>query len=285
MEPQLEDKFIAFVDILGFQSMVNVVEEHDELRLSDLLECCSKLSQLNHVRGILEYGPTICPESRYESRDLRYQVTQVSDCAIVSAEVSPAGVVNLLAHVSACVYALMMKGKMVRGYVTRGNIYHKDNQFIGTGYQHAKSKEKEVKAFRISPNDGSTPFVELDPVVVNYIRKETDKCVREMFMRMCREDDSGIAVVFPFKKLSGLVGGNLMDMEACRQSLYVVRKWIKDFIRKLESQSPSSDSEANKKSKYYRKFLYEQLDACASIEQELYLLNQPAVRLRHEGNI
>ena len=59
--PQFEDKFIAYVDILGFKSKVESAEGQDGLSLSDLLEYCSILSQPNISLGILEYGPTICP--------------------------------------------------------------------------------------------------------------------------------------------------------------------------------------------------------------------------------
>ena len=222
--PQLEDKFIAFVDILGFKSKVESVEGRDGLNLSDLLKYCSILSQPNLTLNILKDGPMFCPESEFKSRDLHYEVTQVSDCVVISAEVSPAGVINLLHHVATCVAQLMTEGMMARGYITRGNIYHKDNQFIGTGYQEAVEKEKVVRAFRFDTSKDSTPFVELNPIVVSYIKEETDECVQTMFRRMCTEDDHGIAAVFPFSYLSNLAGGNIMDAESCRKSLIVVRK-------------------------------------------------------------
>ena len=157
-EPQLREKFIAFVDILGFESKVEAVEK-GELRLSDLLGYCSKLAQESHTKDIAEHGPMICPKSKFKSQGLDYEVTQVSDCAVISAEVSPAGVINLLHHVSASVFGLMTKGIMVRGYISRGNIFHRNNQFIGTGYQNALHKEKEVGAFRFQLDETSTPFV------------------------------------------------------------------------------------------------------------------------------
>ena len=140
--PHLEDKFIAFVDILGFKSKVESVEGRDGLSLSDLLKYCSILSQRDFWLDILEYGPRICLESEFKSSDLHYEVTQVSDCVVISAEVSPAGVINLLHHVATCVAQLMTEGMMARGYITRGNIYHKDNQFIGTRLSRSVRKGK-----------------------------------------------------------------------------------------------------------------------------------------------
>ena len=69
-EPQLCDKFVAFVDILGFQSKVEAMERGEGIRLSELLELCSTLSQETHVDNLADYGPIICPESRYNSRNL-----------------------------------------------------------------------------------------------------------------------------------------------------------------------------------------------------------------------
>ena len=108
--------------------------------------------------------------------------------------------------------------------------------------------------------------MEIDPVVVKYIKEETDRCVHEVFKTLAREDENEIAVIFPFWKLSNLAGGNIMDAEECRRSLNVIREWIKDFMEKLDSQSPPSDTKANQKSSYYKRFLQEQLDECDRIE-------------------
>ena len=283
-EDQLQDKFVAFVDILGFQSKVNSLEERKGIGLSDLLELCSKLFQKAHVDSIAEYGPVICPESQYISRGLDYEVTQVSDCAVISVEVSPAGIINLLQHLSACVFGLLTRGVMVRGYLTRGAIYHRNNLFIGTGYQHAFQMEKQVSAFRLPTDSTSTPFVEMDADVVKYIKEETDQCVREIFKRLTKEDDNGIAVVFPFHRLSYLAGQNIDNEETCRRSLEVVRGWIADFLEKLNIQSPSSDTDANQKAVYYRKFLEEQLQECDRIEEFLGLMKEPAVKGRYDEN-
>ena len=284
-EPQLYDKFVAFVDILGFQSKVEAIERGEGIRLSELLELCSTLSQETHVKNVADYGPIICPESRYHSRNLDYEVTQISDCTVVSAEVSPAGIINLLQHISASVFRLMTKGIMVRGFITRGNIYHRDNQIIGTGYQNAFRMEKKVKAFRLPLDEASTPFVEIDKCVVNYVKEETDQCVREVFGRLAKEDENGIAVIFPFQRLSDLAGQNIMDVETCRKSLRTIRTWITDFLEKLDSHAPCTDMEANEKSIYYRRFLSEQLGECDRVEEFLRMLKEPAVKARYDENL
>ena len=279
-EPKFEDKFVAFVDILGFQSKVESAEQHREIRLSDILEMCRKLEDQAHVQAITTYGPTICPGSRYIDRNLNYQATQISDCAVFSVEVSPAGIINLLQHIAQAILGLLRLGVMVRGYVTRGNIFHKDKQFIGVGYQNALMRERLVSAFRMSEDDGATPFVEIDPEVESYIREETDECVRMQFARMTKHDsDNRVTVLFPFQRISNVAGGNIGEPEQCRRDLNVIRQWIGSFRERIERYSPSSNQDANRKSKYYIKVMDELLEECERIENALELLGQPAVRL------
>ncbi len=286
VEPQFRDKFVAFVDILGFTSKVAAADGRPGAQLSDLLEICGELESRSHVQSIAAYGPIICPESRYESRNLDYRVTQISDCAIISTEVSPAGVINLVEHISQSIIGLLQHGVLVRGYVTRGSIFHDDQQFIGVGYQNALTGEKSVRAFRMSESDGATPFVEVDPQVVRYIREETDACVVEMFGRMAKVDPAqDVTVLFPFQQLTNVVGGNISEPEKCQRSLAIVRTWIDSYKEKIKSQESVSDHVANKKTKYYMKILNDLLVECYEIENFLKIMKESAVNLRYNRNV
>ena len=279
-ESAFREKLIAFIDILGFKSKVEAAERGSETDLAGLLEQCSKLGQASHAKAISQHGPMVCPGSRHVQRTLDYAVTQMSDSALISVEVSPAGVVNLLHHVWAAVWGLLSDGSMVRGYVCRGSIYHDGEQFVGTGYQNAVEQEKQVRAFRMAADKSATPFVEIDPAVVEYVRDETDRCVREMFDRMTRSDAGGITVVYPVKRLSA-VAGNGGNLEQCEQNLRVVVGWIERYLSELESQSPERDPTANAKAKYYRRFLNEELERCERMRASLRSLREPAVKILH----
>ena len=278
-ESAFKDKLIAFIDILGFKSKVEAAESGSGTDLAGLLEQCSKLGQASHAKAISQHGPMICPGSKRVRRTLDYAVTQMSDSALISVEVSPAGVVNLLHHVWAAVMGLLTDGSMVRGYVCRGSIHHNGEQFMGTGYQSAVEQEKQVRAFRLAA-DKSTPFVEIDTAVVEYVRDETDRCVREMFDRMTTSDPGGITVVYPVKSLSAVAGGG-GNFEQCERNLRVVMGWIERYLTKLESQSPERDTMANAKAKYYRRFLNEELEKCERMGASLRSLRGPAVQIRH----
>ena len=285
-EPQFLDKFVAFVDILGFKSKVEASDRPDGTRLSEILKMCGKLENQSHIQSIAGYGPIICPESRYTSRDLDYKVTQISDCAIISSEVSPAGLINLLTHIAQSILGLLSYGVMVRGYVTRGHIFHNHTQCIGVGFQRAWTEEKSVRAFRMSEEDGGTPFVEIDPEVERYIREETDACVVKMFDRMTRKDsDNDVTVLFPFQNLTSVAGGNIAEPEKCRKDLSTIREWIRDYREKINLESPSLNPEASRKSKYYTKIIEDLLSECDEIEKFLNLGNRPAVKLMYDKDL
>ncbi len=95
---EFKDKFIGFVDILGFKELVDAAEAGMGMSLTQLLEILNDLGSLEDQAHFKKYGPTTCPESTYVQRDLNFRLTQISDCVVVSSEVSPAGLINLVSH-------------------------------------------------------------------------------------------------------------------------------------------------------------------------------------------
>ena len=267
-EPQFRDKFIAYMDILGFKSKVVSAEQGTALSLSQLLDSLSALENRKHSETIRIDGPRICPKSEYIRRDLDYRVTQTSDCAVVSAEVSLAGSINIIAHADGAALKLLTQGMMVRGYITRGNIFHEGNKFIGTGYEKALDGEKDGKAFQELAVDGGTPFVEIDPEVVRYINDCGDQCVKDAFTRMTKSAGD-ITVIFPYKRLVDLAFANDFSNGFDKHNLRAIRSLIHNARQKVESFAPSSDQHANRKSKYYLKLLNDVREQCDQIEQVL----------------
>ena len=267
-EPQFREKFIAYIDILGFKSKVQSAEQGTGLSLSQLLDSLVSLENRKHTETIRIDGPRICPKSRYNRRDLDYKVTQASDCVVVSAEDSPAGIINVIAHTDGAALRLLTQGMMVRGYITRGNIFHEGNTFIGTGYEKALEGEKNVRAFQELAVDGGTPFVEIDPEVVRYINDCGDQCVKDAFTRMTKSAGD-ITVIFPYKRLSDLAFANDLSKGFDKHNLRVIRSLIHNARKKVESFAPSSDQDATRKSKYYLKLLNDVLEQCEQIEKVL----------------
>lgn len=275
-EYRFQDKFIAVVDILGFSSKVEAAERgNSDVTLSDLLSYGRALAQEAHAQMIADSDtpPPICPNSLRHSRGLDYEVTQVSDGVVVSSEVSPSGLVNLLQHVSLAVLKLLASGVMVRGYVLRGTIFHDDWQFLGTGYQEAMEKEKSVQAFRLAEDDGGAPFVEIDQRVVRYAAEKTDGCVQSVFRALVEDDGCGHTVVFPYRQLLriALQAG---QAETVAKNLEWAERALTDFLDRIEKHSPRADPQANAKAKHLRRVLRDQLAQCDRIKNQTIAATQ-----------
>jgi len=279
---EFEERFIAFIDVLGFKNMVKEAEAGSGMPLAEIMDNLSKLGTSDDEKKHEKYGPTTCPQSETINRNLNFKVTQISDCAIISAEVSPAGIINLVSHCWGSVIKLLMKGIMCRGYITKGSIYHNNNQVIGTGYENAYLKESGVSAFKLEADERGTPFVEIDPVVCEYINNSTDKCVKEMFSRKTRTED-GITALFPFQRLShsfiiGGFGQKEFDPNKEKESNNNVRKLLNNLIERIEGFIDPQNEKAKIKSRHYINAIKEQIAVCDKTDEMIDILCQPFPR-------
>lgn len=279
-----KEKFVAFVDILGFKAMIEAAERGEGRPLAEIDVLLAELENAKSKSFFESHGPQICPHSSYLQKTLDFEITQVSDCAIVSAEISPAGVVNLVHHCWAIALNLLAKGVMVRGYITRGMIHHEGSKFRGTGYHTAFAREGNVQAFKHEADEKGTPFIEIDASVCKYVAEETDPCVKKMFGR-CVKSDGECVAIFPFQSLSHsfIIGdymGHKFDPEKERRSNNNLRKWLRDFLTELEKYVDQDNESAQRKVDHYRRALNEQLKICDTTDEFLDSLSAPFSRRR-----
>lgn len=180
----------------------------------------------------------------------------------------------MIGQIQGTTWKLLTQGVMLRGYITRGNIFHEDNNFFGPGYQRALEGEKKITAFQGSTGDVGTPFIEIDPAIVQYINESCDECVKTMFARMTK-NEGDVTAIFPFQKFSNLMSFGIDDLERGRQNIDLIRSSICSTREKILLFAPSFDSNATRKSKYYLKFLDDELAKCNRIEQQIDLLQKP----------
>jgi hypothetical protein len=307
---EFEEKFIGFVDILGFRKMLEasavvsnwslpelieavntfgvlglkkMVESDANVSGQSLSELIELLKNLGSPEDALRYkksGPIFCPESRYIQRDLNFKITQVSDCLLVSSEVSPAGLINLVGHCSTAVLKLLQKGKMCRGYISKGLIRHTDTSPypVGPGYEEVYSKEPIVAAFKHEADERGTPFVEVDSVVCAYAKECNDQCVKMMFSRMVK-DDGNVTVIFPFQLLShsfmiGDYRGHKFDPEKERRSNENVRLFIKELKERVMDLVDKSNPEAVIKAEHYIEMLNAQLAVCDRTDKVINIFSR-----------
>ncbi len=286
--PEFKDKFIGFVDVLGFKQMVAAAEAGTGMSLAELLECLKRLGAPEDQETFIKYGPITCPGSNRVQCDLDFRLSQVSDCVVVSSEVSPAGVINLVHHCWGAVIELLTRGIMCRGYITRGLIYHSDGQFIGSGYQEAYSREAQVRAFKRIADERGTPFVEVDPAVCEYVRDHGDWCVREMFSRFVKEDGR-ITVLFPFKRLghSFIIGGGPLyrfDPEREKRANQKMREGIETLKERVTALVDRSNLDAVSKAEHYIAALDAQLEMCKETDDIINKLSIPISVTKYSGS-
>lgn len=274
---EFTDKFIGFVDIMGFKSLVQAAHDHKGPNLVDLTQAVEALGTEADAQHIRTYGPTICPLARRIRKDLDFRIKQASDCVIVSAEVSPAGAINLISHCWTAQFKLLRMGLLCRGCIKRGPIYHTETHQIGPGLNDAVESEKLVSVFKQEADERGTPFIEVGPEVVQYVEEQGDQCVKEMFSRHVKHDGL-LTALFPFKRLNhsfAIIPGVPFDAEKEKQSVNVVRGWIRKMKDAVSQYVDQSDSKAVAKANHYIRMLDNQLVACDETEEIIDRLTRP----------
>lgn len=277
-DTEFKDKFIGFVDILGWKKFVEAAEAGTGMSLTQLREALKELGTPEDEKRFETHGPVICPGSSYVQRNLDFRLKRVSDCVVVSTEVSPAGVINLVGHCWGAVIRLLTKGIMCRGYITRGAVYHTETDIIGSGYQEALDKEDQVTAFKRESDERGTPFVEVDPVICDYVRDRGDQCVKKMFSRYVKQDGKVMAL-FPFQSFAHsfiIAGfGHAFDAEKEKRSNQNVRLMIEKVKDRVMALVDRSNPSAVSKADHYIAALDAQLVVCKKTDEMITMLNSP----------
>jgi hypothetical protein len=260
-----EDKFVAFVDILGFSDLVRRSEEGGPgaPSVDYVLELTKKLGASKDRDRFAEYGPTTCPSAPHKAKNLNFQVTQISDCVVVSAEVSPAGLINLTHYCFGVSIELLILGHLIRGYITRGKIFHSDAQIIGTGYMRAYEGEQKVSIFQTNTAEGGTPFIEIDPAVCTYVSEQPDACVKMMFGRMTESDGQHTAISpFPaLKKKPATIVDRNFDPRQWKLKVSAMRQNMLRLLSQLEQSEGSATVRDRAKIEHYKRKLLEIVSA------------------------
>lgn len=272
-------KFIAFIDILGFKKLVKQAESGAHLTLDQIIDFTNVLGTAEEVAAVSRFGPTVLPYSNKQTANVDFQLTQISDCVVVSTEISDSGVIQLLDYCSIVVLRLLRAGLMCRGYVTKGSIYHTPTQFIGSGYERACDAEREVRVFKGDDEKGGPPFIELSPEISAFIEQSTDATVKTMFQHFVLSDNKELTALYPFRRhlasLDTTVSHEGLSDVQRQERVNLVRDSIIRLRNGLEQYSPESDPEAFEKLRHYRRALDEQLAQCDIADQAIDDLATP----------
>ncbi|KJE37062.1 hypothetical protein UF64_01640 [Thalassospira sp. HJ] len=193
------NKAVAFIDILGFSDLVKSGKSP-----SEILRIVSLLGNEHDSRFYEIDGAEVCPESDKKQLNLDFKLTQISDCVIVSVEISPCALINLIRFCEKVTTRLLLKEKLLcKGYIALGEVYHARNQVFGPGYQAAVEGEKSAASVTVAGSVIGTPFIEIAPEIMQVLKDADDLCVNTMLSRMVRAKND-CAVVTPYSIFSAM---------------------------------------------------------------------------------
>jgi hypothetical protein len=173
-----EDRYVGFLDILGFSDLIQrTIGASPTVSLDDVVRALEVPEEVQ-LDGIVlgRIG---------DISDARHTLTAFSDCIAISTVASEQGLMNLLFHVRAIVFRLLRLGFLSRGGIARGLAYHREGKIFGPAMLEAHRLEKQVAVF---------PRVILEPEITDamaHAKPPVDLLLR----RMVRRNDDGFHMV------------------------------------------------------------------------------------------
>jgi len=126
-----EERYCAFVDILGFSELVAEIKSGrssaDSVR--DLLRVVHDHEDKTYVKY-------------FDGNDFR--ATSISDAVCLSAKPTPAGLFNIFVALIRLTLRLLKLGYFVRGALVKGSLYHDNKAVFGDAFINAYRLESEV---------------------------------------------------------------------------------------------------------------------------------------------
>jgi hypothetical protein len=202
------DCMIAFIDILGFDSKVrNMKSREDFSKVGKILFSLKETEKRINTNRDLFKNLTITAVSDSIIITMPYQ-DPICATAIIS-----------MAHMLQYDSIATSFETLLRGYLTRGYVYHKDNIIFGEGYSKAYQKEKEI---------GHAPRIVIDPKIIedgkkksfNYKGKEK---MAYIFDLVTKDTSDGCHFIDYLKPLR-------LEIGESRKNLIAERSKIKVFI-------------------------------------------------------
>jgi len=136
---EFEERAVAFVDVLGFKSLVEEAVRNDE-----------QLEKLNGLIRLLS-SAIIFLDSQVERSVPRHLLPRhlyISDCIILSAPLSDQnhksynGLSIIIMRVIQLSHYLLQAGYLIRGGIAVGEVWHTQSNIVGPAYQEALELEK-----------------------------------------------------------------------------------------------------------------------------------------------
>ena len=136
-----ENRLVLFMDILGFKEIVERSVNDEEI--------------IEQVHRAIEQIKELADSTEYQESQM---ITQFSDSVVVSYKVSaPSSVFDLISSIGFIVINMVMKGYLVRGGVTVGQLHHSGDLLMGPAMN---------RAYEIESKEAIYPRVVIDESVL-----------------------------------------------------------------------------------------------------------------------
>jgi hypothetical protein len=145
-----EDRYVGFIDILGFRELVtqaaNAPSAFDSLQRT--------------LKTIAEFRPDLSGE------DEDFRATSFSDCIGVSARTTDAGLWGVILFCNSLQFNLWANGILFRGAVTKGALYHDADVIFGPAF---------IEAYELETRTAIHPRIMLTPAVYTDALKSQER--------------------------------------------------------------------------------------------------------------
>jgi hypothetical protein len=131
------DRYVAFIDILGFSSHVHQ-SEHSPSEAEKLVRIMNRISERWSYPAL---------QSTHEVLGEDFKSQSFSDCTVLSEAATPKGLHYLLLMVTQFALDLLANGFLLRGGIAKGPLHHSDNAVFGPAFLKAYDLEQNIAEY------------------------------------------------------------------------------------------------------------------------------------------
>jgi hypothetical protein len=130
MSDQYETRYCAYVDILGFRTLIKALRAHPE--------------QFTKIRELLKHIHTPLVAGFVDLAAIDFQAQSISDAVAISTRSTPEGLLVLFDTLERLSFDLLQEGYFTRGAICKGGLYHDQQTVFGEALVSAFGLESEV---------------------------------------------------------------------------------------------------------------------------------------------
>jgi hypothetical protein len=181
---QYDERYFAYVDILGFQGLIERLKQGDT-------QFRTLWHLLKQVHAPHKFLSNPYPDSQFRAQS-------ISDAVAISSAPTAEGLLHIFAAIESMAVGLLFEGFFIRGAIVKGSLYHDDNTVFGEALVRAYLLERDVVRY---PRIMITRDVTLDL----YKYSHSDATLRAKLDNYVHESDDGPSFLNVLRRASSEV--------------------------------------------------------------------------------